>query len=178
MCSAEEGGTTKPSVSAHFRVWTDVFESLEEEAKVRRVSLNALVNQLLSSHTRDDVLLEELGYLKMRKDVFRVILEMLPDDKMEEFGRLTASHGSATEILARSGAIDLEAVLENLRVSSRFGWFSVYEKKIKGRRTVSLIHDFGPKYSMSLGAAVSTQFALVGIRPKIMTTDSSVMVEY
>ncbi len=178
MYSSNDGDSAKPSVSAHFRVWTDVFESLEEEAKTHKVSLNALVNQLLSSHTRDELLLEEFGYLKMRKDVFRVILAMLPDDKMEELGRQTVSHGSAAEMLARSGAMNLEAVLENLRVSSRFGWFSVYEKKTGGRRTISLIHDFGPKYSTSLSAAVTSQFALVGIRPKITTTDSSVMVDY
>ncbi|MGA2664049.1 MAG: hypothetical protein ABSF83_03810 [Nitrososphaerales archaeon] len=113
----------------------------------------------------------------MRKDVFRVILSMIPDDKMPEFGRLTA-HNSAAVMMARSGNTTLEAVLDNLRVSSRFGWFSVYERGGQGKGSISLMHDFGPKYSASLGAAVLFHFGLAGIHPKVTTTDSSVTVEY
>ena len=39
-----------------------------DEARTHRVSLNTLVNQVLSTHTRDDVLWEEMGCVKIDKD--------------------------------------------------------------------------------------------------------------
>jgi hypothetical protein len=162
----------------HSRVWTDVFDTLEEVAKTRRVSLNALVNQVLSSFTRDDLLLEAEGYVKMPKDEYRALLKLIPDDKLEEFGRESVKCVPMTEIQARSGAITLDSILEEMRFISRCGWSSLRETKRNGKTQISVIHDFGPRYSVIVRVGVMNSFALVGVRPKIATTNSLVTIEY
>jgi hypothetical protein len=169
--------TSRKSVSVHFRIWTDVYDSLENEARRRKVNLNTLVNQMLSTDTRDDLQLEEMGFLRMSRDVYRSYLSMIPDDKLKELGTLTAS-SEDTVLLVRSGTIDLDAVLDELRLLSRLGWNSFQHTKRNGKETISMVHDFGPRRSIVTAAFVTGLFALAGVHPKVTTTHSSVVVEY
>jgi hypothetical protein len=172
----------KRSVVGHFRVSQDVYESLEGEARTQGISLNALVSQVLSSHARDDLLFQEGGFVKMTKNTLRVVLGLIPDDKLSEFGRLAAKNGADARMLARSHYITVGTVLDELRLFSRSGWYSMNEEKKNGNEIISLIHDLGPttgpRQSVVLSAYITGLFALVGVRPKITTTSSSVMVEY
>ena len=81
-------------------------------------------------------------------------------------------------MLARKGAVNLDAILDYLHFRSRAGWFSLHESKSNGKDILSFIHDFGPRDSVLLRSYFTSLFGLVGINPKITTTDSSVMVEY
>ena len=177
IMALDAGGSGRTSVSVHFRIWTDVYDSLEKEANKRKVNLNTLVNQMLSTDTRDDLQLEEMGFLRMSRDVYRTYLSLIPDDKLKELGALTAETED-TVMLARSGTVTLDAVLDELRLLSRFGWNSFQQTKRNGKETISLVHDFGPRRSIVTAAYVMGLFALAGVHPKVTTTHSSVMVEY
>jgi len=178
MTALDVERSMRASVAGHFRVWKDVYGSLEEEARTRKVSLNTLVNQVLSSHTRDDLLFEEEGFVKMTKNTVRLALSFIPDDKLTELGSLAAMSGADARMLARSNCITLDTVLDELRLFSRSGWYSLNEAKRNGKEVISLIHDLGPRESVLIGAYAMNLFALVGVRPKITTTSSSVMIEY
>jgi hypothetical protein len=178
MTTADAESSKKRSVVGHFRVSKDVYDSLEDEARARGSSLGALVSQLLSNHTRDERLLEEVGVVKMTKKAYRFALDLIPEDKLSEFGRLASGAAMETIILARSGAVTLAGLLDVLRMFSRSGWYSIHESRKNGKETISLIHDLGPRGSVVLGASIISSFELIGVHPKMMTTDSSVMVEY
>jgi len=178
MAAIDVRTSMKESVPGHFRIWKDVYESLEEEATKRKVSLNTLVNQVLSTHTRDDVLYEEVGFIKMTRDTLRVALSLIPDDKLCEFGALAANTGADARMLARDDTMNIDAVREELRFFSRSGWFSINEAKKNGREVISLLHDFGPRGSLAFGPYVTGLFALVGVRPKVRATSSSVTIEF
>ena len=178
MTAVELEGSKPTSVVGHFRVWKDVYDSLEDEARTRRVSLNTLVNQVLATHTRDDLVWEEMGYLKLTKIAFRDILSHVPDDELEELGTSFAKETPSAMMLARRGVVDLDAILDYLRFRSRAGWFSLNETKRNGRDTLCFMHDFGPRESVLLRSYFVSLFALVGVRPKVTTTSTSVMVEY
>lgn len=155
-----------------------VYESLEEEARKGNVSLNTLVNQLLSSHVRDDWVFEEVGFVRMPKDAFREILSAIPDSKLAELGRGAVKTGRDTMMLARSGGITLDAILEDLRFLSRCGWCTIHETKVNGKTVITMAHDFGARHSVMVAADAANIFGLVGIHPKITTTHSSVVIEY
>jgi hypothetical protein len=168
----------KPGVPGHFRIWKDVYNSLEDEARAREVSLNTLVNQLLSTHTRNNSVYEKLGVVKMPKDTYRLALQLIPDDKLGEFGRELVKRYPTSLMLARKGAITIDAVLNELSDATKMGFFSLYEAERDGMKVISLTHDLGPRYSVVLSAAVTALFELVSVRPRITITDSSVTVEY
>jgi hypothetical protein len=169
---------TKKNTSVHLRIWEDVYDSIEDEAKKRSVSLNMLVNQVLATHTRDERELEEVGFVKVTKSTYRFLLDMVPDDKLREWSKSMLKQSRESLLLARSGAITLDAVLDDLRLLSKSGFFSIDKAKRNGKETISLIHDLGPKASVSLSAYTEALFAQIGVSPKITTTNSSVMVEY
>ena len=178
MTSLDQEVSIRKSVSLHLRVWKDVFDSLESEAKIHRISVNSLSNQVLSRHTRDEMELGEVGYVEMTKDAYRAMLDLVPDDKLTECGRLTTKPGVEALMVARNGPMTIDSVLDILRLSSRIGWFSLKESRDKGKKTICLLHDLGPRQSAVFAGSMSTLFSLVGIRPKVSTTDSSVMIEY
>jgi len=178
MTTLETEGSMKNSVVGHFRVWKHVYDSLEEEAKEHNVSLNTLVNQVLSSHTRDDWVFQEFEFVKMPKDAFRAFLREIPDDKLSKLGTCAVKAGRDTMMLERSGAITLEAILEDLHFLSRCGWCTVHEAKVYGKTVVTVSHEFGPRYSILVAADIENLFGLIGVHPRIITTDSSVVVQY
>ena len=178
MSAHEIEASTKKTVPVHLRVWKDVYDSLEEEARTQRTSLNALANQVLATHTRDEKVLREVGFMRLTKASFRCGLGLMPDDKLSEWGMTAAKGVQNTVMMARDGAITLDAVLDDLRLLSRSGWFSMDETKHDGRANICFMHDFGPRWSVVHAAYVAGLFGRIGVRPKITTTDSSVMVEY
>ncbi len=45
-------------------------------------------------------------------------------------------------------------------------------------KTLCFMHEFGPRQSVFLHSYFMSLFGLIGIHPKITSTDSSVMVQY
>ena len=178
MTALDVESSMKASVPGHFRVWKDVYDSLEHEARARKVSLNTLVNQVLSSHTRDDVLWEEMEYVKLTKIAFRAFLDHVPDGELAELGVALASDTPSTMMLARKGVVDLDAVLDYLRFRSRAGWFSMDESKRNGVTILCFMHEFGPRESVLLRAYFVSLFGLIDVHPKVITSNSSVVIEY
>jgi hypothetical protein len=162
----------------HFRVWKDVYDSLEQEARTNKTSLNTLVNQVLSAHTGDDMLWEEMEYVKLTKIAFRAFLSRIPDDELAELGAVLANSTPSTMMLARKGAVNLDAVLDYLRFRSRAGWFSLNESERNGKNILCFMHEFGPKESILLYSYFTCLFGSIGIHPEVIAGDSSVVVEY
>jgi hypothetical protein len=178
MTAVDVEASKQSSVVGHFRVWKDVYDSLEEEARAHRTSLNTLVNQVLATHTRDDVIWEEMGYVRMTKIAYREVLKRVPDEKLDGLGPVFAKETPSAMMLARKGEVSLESVLDYLRFRSRSGWFSMNETVRNGRTTLSFMHDFGPRQSVVLHSYFVSLFGLVSIHPKVIATDSSVVVEF
>jgi hypothetical protein len=178
MALIEENESAKASVPRHFRIQRDVYDSLEEEAKKLEVSLNWLVNRVLSNHTRDDWILDSMGLVKMPDEVFREFVSLIPEDKMRELGSRVASTILPSMMLEMDGTVNLGAVLNSLQLMSRGGAFVVHESHKNGRRRISLTHRNGPKLSAYYSGLVPTLFAQAGVTVKIKTTSDSITFEY
>ena len=117
MTALEVEGSMRRSVSVHFRISTDMYDSLEEEARKKSVSLNTLLNQVISAHTRDDLLFEEEGFVKMTKNTLCVVLSLIQDDKLQ-FRQAGGKEGRRRRILARSKNITPRYRSRRLRLFS------------------------------------------------------------
>jgi hypothetical protein len=125
----------------------------------------------------EDVSLEEMRFLRMSRAVYRSYLSMIPDDMLAELGRIDGKSEDVV-LLTRSGAITLAAVLDELQLLSRIGWFSYHPRKVNGKETISMAYGLGPRYTVVFSGYLASEFALAGLHPKLTTTSSSVMVEY
>jgi len=82
------------TVTRSFRINESAFLALEEEAKKRNISLNAVVNQLILSYANFDRYFQRLGMLKMSKVTFRKILKAAADKEIVELAREVAQNSS------------------------------------------------------------------------------------
>jgi len=82
------------TVTRSFRINESAFLALEEEAKKRNISLNAVVNQLILSYANFDRYFQRLGMLKMSKVTFRKILKAAADKEIVELAREVAQSSS------------------------------------------------------------------------------------
>jgi hypothetical protein len=171
-------GSGKTTVSGHYRVQEEVYSSLESEAREHKVSLNALVSHVLSDHTRDDSLAEEVETIRVTKDAFRLFLDAISEDRLREIGRLSVNRGADAMMMAVSGAINLDAVLDELNIFSRWSCYSIHHTNANGKRIITLMHVLGPKFSVLLVGYVTALFGQISISPKVKTTNSSVTIEY
>jgi hypothetical protein len=171
-------GAGKASVTGHYRVAKDVYDSLEAEAHAHGMSLNALVGSILARHAREDWIYEEVEYVRMPKELARMHFGRMSDDELVKSGEFVATHIQNTLLVARDGGITLDAVLNELRHMAEEGWFSIHEDRTNGRRTVTLVHNLGRGYSIASKASNMALFGLVGVHPDITITDSLIKIEY
>ena len=58
----------------HFRIWSDVYDSLEKEAGKQEVNLNTLVNHVLATYTHDEWVYRDSGFVKISKESYGLLL--------------------------------------------------------------------------------------------------------
>lgn len=169
---------SKRLASATFRISEGVYQALQKEAEKQDTSLNTLVNQLFDAHVNDRVFLQRLDYLRVNKLTFRRILEGTSDQVLMEAGTASGTETVRTISLGRSGAVNLETVLDTIYRLCEFSGFARYsEMQSTGKRVVVLAHDYGPKWSTFIGNFATAAFRLVSREPKVTVGERSVVVE-
>ena len=177
MAVLEASGQKKSTVG-HYRVSNDLYVSLEDEAARRGITLNALVGQILSTHARDDAVLEPFGEVKMQRSICRELLGLVPNDVLVEFAKRLSGPDAVTSMLANSGAVTLDAMLDYYRYGASCGFYSMRESKKNGKQVITLVHELGPKGSFLMKALAMSLFTRFGANPKVTGTDSLVIIEY
>ena len=167
------------TVTRSFRINESAFLALEEEAKKRNISVNTLVNQLFLSYANFDRYFERLGFLKMSKATFRMILEAAPEMEIIELAREAAQNSSRVIILARYGALSLTGVLNYLNNAADYAYYFEYNEVYSPgeRRVITLIHSYGENGSIFVKAYVKSLFELIDMEPKLSSTKNSVTIE-
>ena len=167
------------TVTRSFRINESAFLALEEEAKKRNISVNTLVNQLFLSYANFDRYFERLGFLKMSKVTFRMILEAAPEMEIIELAREAAQNSSRVIILARYGALSLTGVLNYLNNAADYAYYFEYNEVYSPgeRRVITLIHSYGENGSIFVKAYVKSLFELIDMEPKLSSTKNSVTIE-
>jgi hypothetical protein len=167
------------TVTRSFRINESSFLALEEEAKKRNISVNTLVNQLFLSYANFDRYFERLGFLKMSKVTFRMILEAAPEMEIIELAREAAQNSSRVIILARYGALSLTGVLNYLNNAADYAYYFEYNEVYSPgeRRVITLIHSYGENGSIFVKAYVKSLFELIDMEPKLSSTKNSVTIE-
>ena len=109
------------TVTRSFRISERTFIALEEEANKRKISLNALVNQIFLSYTSFDRYFQRLGMLKMTKVTFMKILKDSSDNEIIELAREVSQNSSKVIILSRYGILSLKNILEYINDLADYG---------------------------------------------------------
>ena len=168
--SLPEGKT----VAKSFRINQQAIEALREEARKQQISLNTLVNQLLVGYSEAGRYVKQMHGLTFTRQTFVEILNVLPEDKMNEVGRAAGKNAPVAIITSKHGKMSVNAVIEYLHfLSSYANLFEYGETEANGHWTITLTHELGRKWSLFLAGYFDEAFAAVGLKSKYTVSDVS-----
>src|SRR5689334_10331392 len=92
-------------VTRSFRISEPTMRTIEEEATEQGLSVNTLVNQLLTKYAKVDRLIAKTKGIRLTHETIKEIFDSVPEDKVIEVARKTGrgiTHNN--EILALTGS--------------------------------------------------------------------------
>jgi hypothetical protein len=162
-----------------FRVDEAALEVIEEDARLKNVSVNTLVNQLLLSYANFERYFTQYPIIKIPSNVFGRSLQGVSDEYARDFGEYLAQNFAKFDILSQRGVLTLETVLDHLQIMSQYS--DVYKYKlaeVDGKRTLTLYQRWGRKGSIYFGQYLVSLFEMIKIKSTLTTTDHSVTIVF
>lgn len=141
------GINNKGSDVISLRINHDVAETLKEEARFDRISLNVLANNILQNYVKWEKDARQAGFIPVTKDLLTALLQRIDDKEITEIVNQTKNISKA-QIIFMEKRYDLWSVLDWLEVRCKVSGFS--EKKFyqNDRLTYMIQHDLGWKWSL------------------------------
>jgi len=151
---------------------------LQREAKESDESLNTLINQILRFETEFAATARKIGTQAITRRTYRSLLEAMDDEEIARAGRTAGANTPKDFIESKYGHINLENVLNFLRVFSVYGRSWDYtETTHEDKTTIVLNHIMGRKYSLFTASYMASLFETIRLEPRISTSESSVIIE-
>jgi hypothetical protein len=158
-----------------FRIEKTALETIERDAKQKKVSVNTLVNQLLLAYANYDRYLEQFPMMKIVSPLFGFLLDGVSDDYAKGVARRLAQNLVQGAIVSRRGGLNLSTLVDHMKLVSEYSnIYTFKEAEPYGRRTITLYHRFGRKGSVYFREYLETLFEMLEMRPKLTTTENSV----
>jgi len=174
----QSSGQVERTATGTFRITEGVYEAMQKEAEEKQVSLNCLVNQVLYEHVFETIPVMNSMFVAMPKTLYSEILSRISENDAREIGVLCARRVAKSFMLAKHGTVTIETIAETVHsYAERAGYGKYNEASERGRRIITIMHEFGPKHSVSTAAYAEALFQMIGIRPTITTTDQAVIIE-
>lgn len=165
------------TVPKSYRVDENALVAIEREAAAQHVSSNTLVNQILTQFSEFDRFAKRINTVKPSAFIFRGILEAAEANKIIEVAKASGSSIPQAFAAAKSGKVDLDSLVDHLRTLSAYAHLYEFSENLDSdERVVTLVHDFGLKWSIFLVHYVTAMFELIGISPKLEMSDRSVII--
>jgi hypothetical protein len=135
------------SESITFRLVSQVLDKLRKNAKNDKVTVNTLVNHIISDYFDWDMTAIDAGWMVMPKIIIRKAFEMLSQDEI-----LTLADAAYQEtedmFLFMKGKNDEQSFLSLLRIRAEKSGFHLRELQKDSITTFIIQHDMGRNYSL------------------------------
>ncbi len=146
-----------------FRIDSNLRDTLEEEAKKNRTSLNTLVSQILFRYADWWRYAGRLGLIPVSKDLLRDVFKSLDKPELEDLGRRFAETSGREHVLYLYQQISLGTILQFLDLWSSH--FDAYEHRYDGKMHFYTVHhDVNLNFSIFVKEFVSTM--ILGTVPR------------
>ncbi len=153
---------------------------LQKDAEDKRISVNALMNSILSKYAEWDRNVERFGFVSLGKDLFTSMLQTVDEDKLCTVADEVGGQYIKQFILFWFKKINVETFLAYLTAFSRYSGIARCDIQVTGREhVISAIHEFGPKWSNFLKHFIDKGLeSTLGIAAHFEVTVNSVVVEF
>lgn len=162
--SLEERPAKDRSIVISVRVPQRVKEDLELESDKTGVTLNSLISQILTRHTKWDVFAKEGGFGSFPKQVLTSMLEKVDDEALIKLAHTAGKSSLRDVMIFMRGELTIDAFVETLDL-----WLESaniqYRRKEKGDGYQYVImHMLGPRWSLYVAEVVSAFLTHLGYK--------------
>jgi len=134
----------KKNISATFRLPAKEYKILKKFADSEKISLNTLVNHIISKFLEWDIAATKAGWTVVHRNTMREILQCIDENKLKEIAEHSAEYMKDVTLLM-SGSTNLESCLEMLRNRAKNSGFVVMESEHENDKKIIFQHDMGRK---------------------------------
>lgn len=166
-------------LSITFRIDDNNVESLRKLANEEGISLNTLVNQILTSYLEWEFIAAKAGFAPMQKSVLKDLFDKLSEEDLKAIATRAADNLEDL-LLMMCGKVDLDAVLSLTKNRVKRSGFTLREfdneQGASGKKLV-MQHDVGHNWSVFSKTYIERLINNVGYPTKIESTDNSLIIE-
>lgn len=170
----------KKTLLRTIRITPELEGLLQRDAKLKRISVNALISSIMTKYAEWDRFRERFEGIVITPRGFSAILESVDDEKVERLARELGSALSREFILLVSKNINVETYLAHLSLLCRYGGFAHFEVENEGREyTVTLLHTMGQKWSNYLTSFIDENMKTdLNIVPRFEVKKNAVVIRF
>jgi hypothetical protein len=168
-----------PTQTKSFRLDADVLESLEIESARRGTSVNSLTNQILRKWVNFDRFLQDFGTLSLSVHDFIRMINSFDDETLRNLANESGKRFPKDLILFTGQKNDLKTCVKFVEtiICDYMRWANYHSTSGENELVVTLRHNYGSKWSISLESMLTTMFETnASTVPRFTVTDSMVLM--
>ena len=181
----EEGGQyrntkdakSKKTSTVSFRIDREYYQILRRESEEKKISLNTLVNQIFGEYVEWHKYVKQFGTIILSKDAFKLMLDILDNDKIINLAIEIATKAPKEFILFKWKEINPSNVIDFIKMFFDHCGYGHYDHQLTESKInkFSIRHELGKKGSIFLKAYVETVVKdILRTECKSIITDNSV----
>lgn len=151
MFSRENGNAKGKTEVRSIRIPKDIGKIIEDEARDREISVNALVSVILKKFADFDRYSDKFEYITLPKEAFHLIIQELDDESVARIGTQVGQTVPKEVAQFWFKTLDINAFLFFLSNVVKHSNLTQYDiKLVGGTYAVTLHHDLGMQWSKFL----------------------------
>lgn len=142
----------KKTETSTFRIEKDILEKLRVDADEDKISLNALVNQVLSQHVEWDAPAKKSGFVPLPKILLMKIMDNLTEEQIIQVSEYMVKNEIKDIILILRKEHNVNSFLDSIESWAKTSDFPFsHEDKGSGTHSYVVTHDMGKNWSLYFG---------------------------
>ncbi len=168
------------SVLRSIRIKRDLQLILERDAASKGISVNALVNAVLTRYAEWDRYTEKFGVVTLAKTGYAAMFDAIPDEEIDRLGERIGGSNPRDMTLFWFKSLGMDAFARYLHLIARYGHTIEYQIDRQGAEVTVLIrHDGPPRHSRYLVHFFTAAIhSIVGAVPRSQTGRNSVVLRF
>lgn len=161
--------------SVTFRIDSRKLETLRADAEENQVSLNTLVNQVLTNYIEWDMVAAKAGYAVFQKDALKEIFNATNEETLKRIASQSVN-SSKDMLLLMMGDYSLGVYLSLVKNRARKSGFILREYRDEKARKIVIQHDMGRHWSMFFKEQTEEIIHAMGYKAKVDYTDNTLVI--
>jgi len=153
---------------------------LERDSEDKRISINSLVNSLITRYAEWDRYTDKIGFISLPREVIKLLLDSIDDEKIRQLAERFGSRHAEEYMMFWFKRLSPDTFLDQLALFCRYAGLARYEIETNGRdKVIVLHHELGRKWSIFLGhIIVQIMKNTIKVVPKFDITEYSIVFRF